>query len=270
MNIPPHFKPWFAALALLVTFPLRADEPFDSSLKGFVERFKGRGALNDDSKPLTPEETVKHFKLADGLEMQLIASEPAISQPLNLNFDARGRLWVVQFLQYPFPAGLKILKYDDYLRAVFDKVPEPPPHGVNGLDKITILEDKNGDGIYETQKDFVTGLNIATSVLPGHDGVWVLNPPYLLFYPDKNHDDVPDGGPEVRLSGFGLEDTHATANSLTWGPDGWLYGAQGSTTTSTVNGIHFLGQAIWRYHPESRDFEIFAEKQLFFSLKTAL
>ncbi|NBV86405.1 MAG: dehydrogenase, partial [Verrucomicrobia bacterium] len=160
---------------------------------------------------------------------------------------------------YPFPAGLKILKYDEYLRAVFDKVPEPPPNGTRGLDKITILEDKDGDGVYETQKDFVTGLNIATSVLPGHDGVWVLNPPYLLFYPDKNHDDVPDGDPEVRLSGFGLEDTHATANSLTWGPDGWLYGAQGSTTTSNVNGIHFLGQAIWRYHPETRVFEIFAE-----------
>src|SRR5204862_291016 len=82
------------------------------------------------------------------------------------------------------------------------------------------------------------------SALVDRDGVWVMNPPHLLFYPDKNHDDIPDGPPEVHLSGFGLEDTHAVANSLTWGPDGWIYGAQGSTCTATVKGIHFLGQAI--------------------------
>src|SRR5204863_315332 len=78
-------------------------------------------------------------------------------------------------------------------------------------------------------KTFVDGLNIATSCLVGRGGVWVMNPPYLLFYPDKNRDDVPDGDPVVHLSGFGLEDTHAVASSLTWGPDGWISGSQGST-----------------------------------------
>ena len=247
------------ALCLSLVSALHGADPFDPALKDFVEKFKGKGALKDESKPLTAEGTLSHFRIADGFEMRLVAKEPAISQPLNLHFDERGRLWVVQFLQYPFPAGLKVLKYDEHLRAVFDKVPEPPPRGVRGADKITILEDKDGDGTYETQKDFVTGLNMATSVLTGRDGVWVLNPPYLLFYRDQNHDDIPDGDPEVRLSGFGIEDTHATANSLTWGPDGWIYGVQGSTTTSTINGIHFLGQSVWRYQPESRVFEVFAE-----------
>ena len=93
----------------------------------------------------------------------------------------------------------------------------------------------------------------------------MLNPPHLLFYPDKNRDDIPDvmengaAVPEVRLSGFGLEDTHSGANSLAWGPDGWLYGAHGSTCTADVQGVKFLGQAIWRYHPVTRAFEIFAE-----------
>ena len=69
---------------------------------------------------------------------------------------------------------------------------------------------------------------------------------------------------EFILSGFGLEDTHAVANNLRWGPDGWLYGAQGSTTTANINSkvtknVHFKGQAIWRYHPETMIFEIFAE-----------
>jgi putative heme-binding domain-containing protein len=225
-----------------------------------IEKFTARGqTIEPGSKPLTPAESLKRFTVADGLEISLVASEPAVRQPLNINFDERGRMWVVQYLQYPFPAGLKIVAYDEHLRAQFDKVPPAPPNHIPGADRITIFEDRNGDGYFETHKDFVTGLNIATSALPGRGGVWVLNPPYLLFYPDKNGDDLPDGPPEVHLEGFGLEDTHAVANSLLWGPDGWIYGAQGSTCTATIRGIRFLGQAIWRYHPETREFELFAE-----------
>jgi putative membrane-bound dehydrogenase-like protein len=232
----------------------------NEAVRDHMRRFKGRGQLVEQGiPPSNPRDTLKQLKVPEGLELQLVASEPAIRQPVCLNFDERGRLWVVQYLQYPFPAGLKIVKYDEHLRAVFDKVPPPPPNHFPGADKITILEDEDRDGYFEKTRDFVTGLNIATSALPGRGGVWVMNPPYLLFYPDKNHDDVPDGPPEVRLEGFGLEDTHAVANSLTWGPDGWLYGAQGSTCTATVRGIRFLGQAIWRYHPLTREFELFAE-----------
>jgi hypothetical protein len=70
---------------------------------------------------------------------------------------------------------------------------------------------------------------MANAVLHGHGGIWVMHTPYLLFYRDRDGDDVPDGDPEVRLAGFGLEDTHSVANGLAWGPDGWIYGAQGST-----------------------------------------
>lgn len=232
----------------------------NDTVRDHMRRFKGRGQLVEQGVAASdPRATLQQLKTPDGLELQLVASEPAIRQPVCINFDERGRIWVVQYLQYPFPAGLKIVKYDEHLRAVFDKVPPPPPNHIPGADKITILEDQNNDGYFETSKDFVTGLNIATSALPGRGGVWVMNAPYLLFYPDKNHDDVPDGPPEVHLEGFGLEDTHAVANSLTWGPDGWLYGAQGSTCTATVRGIRFLGQAIWRYHPVTREFELFAE-----------
>ena len=237
----------------------QATASIDPSLEAFVKSYKARGVMEDGSKPLPPEEALRHFKVAPGLKIETVAHEPVISQPINVHFDERGRMWVVQYLQFPFPAGLKILRYDEYLRAVYDKVPEPPPHGVKGLDKITILEDKDGDGVFESHKDFVSGLNMATSVLTGHGGVWVMKPPCLLFYPDSNHDDVPDSEPEVRLSGFGMEDTHALANGLCWGPDGWLYGATGSTVTATVGGIHWSGQSIWRYHPDTRAFELFAE-----------
>src|SRR4029079_12470738 len=150
--------------------------------------------------------------------------EPAVEQPLFMTFDRRGRLWVVQYRQYPFPAGLKVVEYDQYLRARLDKVPAPPPLGDKGADKITVFEDTDGDGKYDKHKDVITGLNICSSLAVGHGGIWVLNPPYLLFYPDADGDDVPDSDPEVRLSGFGLEDTHSVANSLRFGPDGWLYG----------------------------------------------
>jgi len=237
------------------------EKHFTPEIEKFVETFKpaGEGIDGANSKAPSPEESLRFFTLSDGLQMEVVASEPTIRQPLNLHFDERGRLWVVQYIQYPFPAGLKVVRYDKYLRAVFDKVPQPPPHHVRGADKITILEDTDGDGRFESHKDFVSGLNIATSVAVGRGGVFVLNPPYLLFYPDRNKDDVPDGDPEVCLSGFGLEDTHAVANNLRWGPDGWLYGVQGSTTTGHVRGIEFLGQAVWRYHPVTKAFELFAE-----------
>lgn len=229
-----------------------------------IKEFKGKGRLTDDSLPTPPQEAVKKFQVQDGFEMQLLAHEPQIEQPLFMTWDQRGRLWVVQYRQYPFPAGLKVVKYDQYLRAVFDKVPAPPPLGDKGADKITVLEDTDGDGRFDSVKDVITGLNICSAVAVGHGGIWVLNPPYLLFYADANGDDIPDGDPEVRLRGFGLEDTHSVANSLKWGPDGWLYGANGSTTTGTVSSdvtknVSFQGQMIWRYHPDTRVFEIYAE-----------
>jgi putative membrane-bound dehydrogenase-like protein len=104
----------------------------------------------------------------------------------------------------------------------------------------------------------VTGLNLASGLAFGDGGVFVLQVPYLLFYADRDHDDRPDGDPEVLLSGFGMEDAHSVANSLTWGPDGWLYGLQGSTVTAKVRGVEFQ-QGVWRYHPRTRRFELFCE-----------
>jgi putative membrane-bound dehydrogenase-like protein len=207
---------------------------------------------------LPPDETVKLLKPAEGLEAKLVASEPQVRQPVCVTFDARGRMWAVQYIQYPHPAGMKPIRVDPWLRTQFDHEPMPPPNGDIGADKITIFDDPDENGRYRKSKDFLTGLNIATSVEFGYGGVWVLNPPYLLFYPDRNGDDVPDGPPEVKLSGFGLEDTHAIANHLTWGPDGWLYGAQGSTCTADIRGNEFQ-QAAWRYHPITKKFEVFSE-----------
>jgi putative heme-binding domain-containing protein len=216
--------------------------------------------------PLAPAEALKAFQVPGDLRIDLVLSEPEIAQPVFLNFDERGRLWVVEYRQYPNPAGVKVLSRDGVWRVVYDKVSPPPPNHFRGADRITIHEDTNGDGTFDAHKTFLDGLNIVTACERGRGGVWVLNPPYLLFYPDRNNDDIPDGNPEVRLEGFGLEDTHSVVNSLRWGPDGWLYAAQGSTVSgrvkkpgSTDAPVHSMGQLIWRYHPEKRLYEVFAE-----------
>ncbi|MEQ9406723.1 MAG: c-type cytochrome [Fuerstiella sp.] len=229
-------------------------------IESYVTRRKG------DNDPLSPEKAAASFETPDDLEIQLVLSDPDIAQPLFMTWDERGRMWLMEYRQYPEVAGVKMLSRDVFLRSVYDKVPEPPPHGARGRDRITIHEDTDGDGVYDHHKIFVDGLNIATSVAVGRGGAFVTNPPYLLFYPDRNGDDVPDGDPEVLLEGFGLEDSHSVINSLRFGPDGWLYGAQGSTVSAAVKRpgtddkpIRSMGQLIWRYHPELRRYEIFAE-----------
>jgi len=243
------------------SFGQPADRPrFTPEIETFVENFKPGGHdLAGQIELLPPEESRRRLRPLEGYAVELAAHEPVIRQPIDMRFDERGRLWVVQYLQYPFPAGLTISAYDQYLRAAYDGVSLPPPNHTRGADKITIMEDRDNDGKYETHKTFVDGLNLATSLAFGYGGVWVLQSPYLLFYPDRNGDDIPDGDPEVHLSGFGLEDTHSLASSLHMGPDGWIYGATGSTTNLEIQGIRLLGQGIWRYHPDTKVFEVFAE-----------
>src|SRR5687767_10097475 len=81
---------------------------------------------------LTPEEALRRMKVPDGFEVRLVASEPLIRQPVTMTFDDRGRLWVLQYLQYPNPAGLTPVQVDQFLRTKYDKVPEPPPRGPKG------------------------------------------------------------------------------------------------------------------------------------------
>ncbi len=205
-----------------------------------------------------PSEAEQHLTAMEGVKVKLFASEPEVRQAIFVKCDDRGRLWTIQYLQYPNPAGLKRVKVDRWSRTVYDRVPEPPPKGPRGADRITILADTDGDGRADEAKDFLDGMNLVTGVEFGHGGVYVLQVPYLLFYPDRNRDDVPDGDPEVLLSGFGMEDAQSAANHLTWGPDGWLYGANGSTSTCNIRGIEFQ-QGCWRYHPVTKEFELFCE-----------
>jgi hypothetical protein len=121
-----------------------------------------------------PAEAAGHMSVADGLEVRLVAAEPLIRQPVAIEFDDRGRLWVIQYMQYPNPAELKRVAVDRYSRTVYDRIPDPPPRGPKGADRITILEDTDGDGRADHSRDFVTGLNLASGLAFGYGGVFVI------------------------------------------------------------------------------------------------
>jgi putative heme-binding domain-containing protein len=212
----------------------------------------------DVPPPVPPPLARKTLHLAKGLDAQLLASEPMVRQPVCITFDDRGRLWVLQYLQYPIPNGVKPVAVDQYLRTRYDRTPAPPPHGPKGADSILVLESPDEHGRYRKATEALGGLNLASGMALGYGGIFVAQPPYLLFYRFTSGSDRPPGDPEVLLRGFGMEDAHAFANSLTWGPDGWLYGAQGSTVTARIRGVEFQ-QGIWRYHPRTKQFELFAE-----------
>ena len=260
----------FAYLLFLLPVWVMAVPPKVSDLAGnekvreIMETYRGRGIIADETPPTTAAETVARMSLRSGVAVDLVASEPTVAQPLYLAFDSRGRMWVTEYRQYQFPAGLKVTAYDQHLRARFDKVPEPPPRGVRGEDRVSVHTMDGSTGKVTRSAVAIEGLNIATAALPGAGGIWVMNAPYLLFYPDADGDGMPDGDPVVEASGFGIEDTHSVANSLQWGPDGWLYGANGSTTTGRVSTAatkeaRWEGQMIWRFHPRTKVFEIYAE-----------
>ncbi len=142
--------------------------------------------------------------------------------------------------------------------------PQKRPAG-EGLDRIIIFEDRDHDGSFESRRVFAEKLNLVSGLEVGFGGVWVGAAPELLFIPDRNHDDQPDGPPQVLLDGFGFADTHETINSFMWGPDGWLYGNQGVFNSSQIGKPGSaadqrlaLSAGVWRYHPIHHRFEVFA------------
>lgn len=188
------------------------------------------------------QKLIAGMKLMPGFQAELIAAEPDLHQPVAFTFDARGRIWVAEAMSYP----------------------NRQPEG-QGKDRILILEDRNGDGVFETKKVFAENLNLISGLEIGFGGVWIGAAPNLLFIPDRNHDDVPDGPAEVMLDGWGYQDTHETLNSFIWGPDGWLYGCHGVFTHSLVGKPgtpaaerQKVRAAVWRYHPVRHVFEVFA------------
>jgi putative membrane-bound dehydrogenase-like protein len=215
---------------------------------------EGLKAQKDYAQGQSAEAALKAMQLPTGFRAELVASEPDLVQPIAFTFDERGRIWVVEGLSYPQPREVG-----------------------QGKDRIKILEDKDGDGRYETVKIFCEGISLASGIEVGFGGVWVGAAPYFMFIADRDRDDRPDATAvahpvpglsfqaEILLDGWGTQDTHETLNSFIWGPDGWLYGCHGVFThsligkpSSAAKGRTPMNAGVWRYHPTRHEFEVYA------------
>ncbi|MBS0266331.1 MAG: methyltransferase domain-containing protein [Planctomycetes bacterium] len=193
----------------------------------------------------TPEEALAKITLPAGFQASLFAAEPDVQQPISLTTDERGRLWIAENYTY----SESKINFNDNLR-----------------DRIVILEDTDGDGRFDERTVFWDGARKLTSVEVGFGGVWALCAPQLLFIPDANRDDIPDGPPVVVLDGWDENAVrHNIVNGLKWGPDGWLYGRHGILATSQVGKPGAtpsqrvpINTGIWRYHPTRGIFEAVA------------
>lgn len=191
------------------------------------------GAAADD-----PEAERATFEVAPGFDVSLFASEKdGVVKPIQIRFDARGRLWVIGSTVYP-----QI---------------EP---GQKPDDKVLILEDTDHDGRVDKTTVFADGLMIPTGLELAQGGAYVGHGTELLFLPDENHDDRADER-RVVLRGFGTGDNHQNINSFTWGPSGELWMSQGLHTRSSIEtpwGIVRLEQAgLWRLRPRRLQLEGF-------------
>jgi putative membrane-bound dehydrogenase-like protein len=194
--------------------------------------------------PMPATEAAAKLQLPPGFKATVFAAEPDVQNPIAMAWDARGRLWVAENYTYAETAR----KFDLNLR-----------------DRILIFEDRDGDGRFATRKVFTDELQMLSSIEVGLGGVWAMCPPQLLFIPDRNHDGVPDGAPEVVLDGFTVsQDLHHTfANGLRFGPDGWLYGRCGASSPGEIGRPGApaeqrvpLRGTLWRYHPHRKVVEV--------------
>jgi putative heme-binding domain-containing protein len=185
-----------------------------------------------------PELERQTFKVAEGFEVSLFAADPLVAKPIEMNFDAKGRLWVATSVVYPMVKP--------------GEVPD---------DKIVILEDINGDGKAEKARVYAGGLLIPTGVEPGDAGAYVADSTQLVHLGDIDGDLKTDAR-RVMLSGFGTEDTHHILHTFRWGPDGRLFFNQSIYIHSHIEtpwGVQRLnGSGVWRYDPRSAKLEVFA------------
>ena len=202
-------------------------------------------AINtQDKKDIAPTSEAALAKMTIGkdFKISIFAGSPDVYQPLAMCFDDRGRLWVVENYSYP-----------EWKEGVYDR--------------ILIFEDTDNDGKFDKRKIFYDKGVHLTGIQFGFGGVWCTAAPNLIFIPDKNGDDIPDGEPQVVLDGFNIKEVgHNVVSGIIWGPDGWLYGRHGIKASSKV-GIPgtpdkertLLNCSIWRFHPTRKTFEVVVE-----------
>ncbi len=198
------------------------------------------------SDPRTPEDERKAFHLPEGFVAELVAAEPEIKKPLNMAFDDRGRLWVTETVEYPFPA----------------------PEGKIPRDGVKILGDFGPDGRARSVRTFAEGLNIPIGLLPmpGGNSALVHSIPTVARLTDDDGDGRADRR-DVLYQTFGARDTHGMTNAFTWGFDGWIYACHGFSNSSTVAGadhdaVTMQSGNVYRMRPDGTHLEYVTHGQV--------
>lgn len=220
--------------------PVDAEIDDSNTLPFFDPKSNVTGPDNGKPAYLSAEEQQNQFKLAPGYAVDLIATAediPDLANPVALNFDSDGRLWVAVMHSYP---------------------QWKPKSKLN--DKILILTDQDESGRYHGSKTFAEGLHQPTGFELGHGGVFVAQQPDVLFLRDKDGDDRADERIR-RLIGFDTADSHHGLAAFEWGPGGGLYFQEGTFKQSqveTLHGVERLSDAgVWRYDPRTEDMRVF-------------
>jgi uncharacterized protein len=219
------------ALANLTAFQLANPKYFD----GPVPNYERRNPAPQVQESLTPQQSMSQIQVPVGFELQLFASEPEIVNPIYMNWDERGRLWVVETVDYP-----NEIKDDDV-----------------GDDRIKILEDTDGDGKADKITIFADKLNIPTSFAFYNGGIIVSMAPSFLYLKDTNGDDKADIRTPL-ITGWGKRDTHAQASNLRYGLDNKIWGVVGySGYYNGKKGKDSLafGNGVYRFNPDGKGLE---------------
>lgn len=198
--------------------------------EGFVPNYEKRNPAPLVQEPLTPGQSMSLMQVPVDFELQLFASEPMIVNPIYMNWDEKGRLWVVETVDYP-----NEVKDDDL-----------------GDDRIKILEDTDGDGKADKTTIFAEKLNIPTSFVFSNDGIIVSQSPSFVFLKDTTGDDVADIKRDI-IPGWGKTDTHAQASNLHYGFDNKIWGMVGYSgfTGKTGNDSLSFSNAMYRFDPNN-------------------
>ncbi|WP_050030048.1 PVC-type heme-binding CxxCH protein [Verrucomicrobium sp. BvORR034] len=199
--------------------------------------------------PLSAEESLKKLQLRAGYTVSLAAKEPLVQDPVFVDWDEKGRMWVVEMGDYPFAPGEKTTDG----RGGGGKV-SPLQSG-----RIKILEDTDGDHVYDRATVFLDGLRHPTGLAFWNSGVFISAIPEIVYARDKDGDGKCDQL-EPWFKGFTAGNPQHLVNGFAWGLDGWLYGANGDSggeVTSVKTGRKVsLGTYDFRFHPDTGEFRL--------------
>jgi len=199
--------------------------------------------------PKSPQESLKALKLKPGYEAMLVAHEPLVQDPVFIDWDAKGRMWVVEMGDYPFAPG----ETTDDGRVGQDKMSDLQ------AGRVKILEDVNGDGVYDKASLFLDGLKHPTGLAFWKNGVFIANIPDVFYAEDTDGDGKCDKR-EIWFTGFTAGNPQHLVNGFCWGLDGWLHGANGDsggdlTCVKTGKKVA-LGTNDFRFDPRTGEFAL--------------